>query len=95
MDTAYNQFAGVMTHYWDPAAEAPNFISAMGLQPDGNVLVAGSFPRIGGGGARDAVSNKQNFTRLIGGATPGPGNIGLRLSELLGQPNRLRSCSSR
>jgi uncharacterized repeat protein (TIGR01451 family)/uncharacterized delta-60 repeat protein len=77
MDTAYNQFAGVITHYWDPGVEARNYIYAMGLQPDGNILIAGSFPRIGGGTARDAVSNKQNFCRLIGGATPGPGNIGL------------------
>ena len=77
MDTAYNQFAGVVNHYWDPAVEAPNFISAMGLQPDGNILIAGSFLREGGGGARDTIGNRQNFTRLIGGVTPGPGNIGL------------------
>ena len=77
MDTAYNQFAGVVNHYWDPSVDAPNFISAMGLQPDGNILIAGSFQREGGGGARDAIGNRQNFTRLIGGTTPGPGNIGL------------------
>ena len=77
MDTAYNQFAGVISHYWDPGAEARNYIYALGLQPDGNLLIAGSFPRVGGGTTRDEVSNKQNFCRLIGGATPGPGNIGL------------------
>jgi len=77
MDTAYNQFAGVINHYWDPGVEPHNYIYAMGLQPDGNILVAGSFTREGGGTARDAVLDKQNFTRLIGGVTPGPGNIGL------------------
>ena len=77
MDSAYNQFAGVPTLYWDPAAEAPHFISAMALQPNGDFMVAGSFPRIGGGRTRDAVSGKQNFTRVVGGETPGPGNIGL------------------
>ncbi len=76
MDTAYNQFAGVPNQYWDPGVEPHNFIYAMGLQPDGNILIAGSFPRVGGGTARDDIRNKQNFTRLIGGATPGPGNIG-------------------
>ena len=77
MDTAYNQFAGVINHYWDPGVEPHNYIYAMGLQPDGNILVAGSFSREGGGYTRDDVSNKQNFMRLIGGVTPGPGNIGL------------------
>jgi len=77
MDTAYNQFAGVVSRYWNSPAEPRHFIFAMGLQPDGKILIAGSFPRVGGGGRRDAASNKQNFTRLIGGSTPGPGNIGL------------------
>ena len=76
MDTAYNQFAGVPNHYWDPGVEPHNSIFAIGLQPDGNVLIAGSFPRVGGGGARDDIHNKQYFTRIIGGSTPGPGNIG-------------------
>jgi uncharacterized repeat protein (TIGR01451 family)/uncharacterized delta-60 repeat protein len=30
--------------------------------------------------ARDGVRNRNNFARLIGGATPGPGNIGLQYS---------------
>ncbi len=77
MDTAYNQFAGVITHYWNQNVEPHNFIFAMGLQTDGNILVGGSFPRIGGGFARDAVRNNQNLARLVGGSTPGPGNIGL------------------
>ena len=28
MDTAYNQFAGVITHYWDPGVDPHNYIYA-------------------------------------------------------------------
>jgi uncharacterized repeat protein (TIGR01451 family)/uncharacterized delta-60 repeat protein len=77
MDTAYNQFAGIITRYWDTSVEPHNYIYGLGLQPDGNILIAGSFQRVGGGLTRDDVSNKKYFVRLIGGATPGPGNIGI------------------
>jgi len=53
MDTAYNQFAGVPTHYYNPNVEGPNFVFTMDLQTDGNVLIGGGFSRVGGGYARD------------------------------------------
>src|SRR5439155_2517023 len=93
MDNAYNHFAGLPTHYFDPATEPPNVVFASALQPDGNFIISGSFSRVGGGairnlpgcfagspapaGARDAVSFRNNLARLIGGSTPGPGNFEL------------------
>ena len=57
--------------------EPPNFIYAIGVQPSGGVLIVGNFARVGGGTARDDIRNRPNFARLIGGSTPGPGNIEL------------------
>jgi len=54
-----------------------------------NIVVGGSFTRVGGGSTRDAVHFQQNLTRLIAAPTPGPevggigncpGNIGLTLN---------------
>ncbi len=81
MDTAYNQFAGVPTRYYDPNIEPPYFVYALGLQPDGNVLIAGNFPRVGGGTLRDDIRYRHNFARIVGGSTPGPGNISLVYSN--------------
>ncbi|MDB6125895.1 MAG: hypothetical protein JWQ71_4888 [Pedosphaera sp.] len=75
MDTAYNQFAGVVTVYANQDVEPKNFVYASALQPDGNVIIGGGFQHIGGGGKRDTFSPRQNVTRLLGGSTPGPGNI--------------------
>lgn len=97
LDMAYNQFAGLTRKYFgDPVRT----VLATALQPDGQVLIGGSFDQIGGGefnlGARPdsfegactnnpfvrtAIRNHSNFARLIGGATPGPGNIGLALTS--------------
>ena len=85
MDTAYNQFAGVPTHYFNPAVEPHNFIFSISLaptnMPDGTVrtdlMIGGGFQRVGGGFTRDDTRNRNNFARLIGGSTPGPGNIHL------------------
>src|SRR5439155_1413415 len=77
MDTSYNQFAGVPNEYWSPATQPRNFIFATGIQSDGNIIVSGSFSRIGGGGARDAIASRNNITRVIGGSTPGPGLLQL------------------
>ena len=93
MDTAYNQFAGLTRPYFGDRIGA---VMATAVQPDGNVLIGGTFDQIGGGefnlsvradsfiGAytnnpfpRSAIRNRSNVARLIGGATPGPGNIGL------------------
>lgn len=84
LDTGYNQFAGfIKTYSFDP----PNFVAAIALQPDGNVMVGGSFTNVGGNPSIRAPlrnawtvftrADKQvrwNIARLHGGATPGPGN---------------------
>jgi uncharacterized delta-60 repeat protein/uncharacterized repeat protein (TIGR01451 family) len=77
MDTAYNQFAGLINHYWNPDLQPHNLIYASAVQNNSNILVAGSFTRVGGGFTRSDVRAAQNFTSVIGGSTPGPGNIGL------------------
>lgn len=72
LDSAFNQFAG--------------FPSATGLSPDGTIgaitvgpvpgpVVGGIFDLVGGGATRDSVTPRQNFARLIGGSTGGPGNF--------------------
>ena len=102
LDTAYNEFAGLpRERYGDPVGT----VLASGIQSDGKVMIGGSFERVGGGQSddedvrpesvdtndfliaesyisqaqktRSGIRNRSNFARLIGGATPGPGNIGL------------------
>jgi uncharacterized delta-60 repeat protein/uncharacterized repeat protein (TIGR01451 family) len=99
LDTAYNQFAGLhRPRFSDPAGA----VFASSVQPDGKVLIGGSFQQVGGGQAeikvrtdaayptnsfnadvwtekkaRDGLRNRSNVARLLGGSTPGPGNIGL------------------
>jgi uncharacterized repeat protein (TIGR01451 family)/uncharacterized delta-60 repeat protein len=96
LDTAYNQFAGFINHYYNVAAvnnnDTPaqynsiNIVSAIGYDSSGNVVVGGSFTRVGGGSTRDQIHFQQNLTRLVVAPTPGPepggignnpGNIGL------------------
>lgn len=106
MDTAYNQFAGLINHYHNPDAvntnDYPqgnnrNFVSAIAVEPTlpNNVIIGGSFLRVGGGSvyhsgvydmpansgifdnARMDIHPRSNVARLIGGVTPGPGNISL------------------
>jgi uncharacterized delta-60 repeat protein len=129
MDTAYNQFAGLINHYHNPDAvnntlyppgNDRNFVYALAQEwftnaittqftvtnnnvittnfvtttnvTGGNVLIGGGFLASGGdyppeeyiNGAltssdyrRDAVLPRSNVARLIGGFTPGPGNIAL------------------
>lgn len=75
MDTGYNQFAGLVKSFSNPVVDPPNFVFALGLQGDGNVIIGGGFTRVGGGFRRDDVRNRSNVARLIGNSTPGPGNI--------------------
>jgi uncharacterized delta-60 repeat protein len=84
MDTAYNQFAGLINHYHNPDAvnmalypptNARNYVYALALEAGGNVIIGGSFYYVGGGSTRDATHPRSNVARLIGGVTPGPGNI--------------------
>lgn len=86
LDTAYNQFAG-FTHPSLYAYASPNLVNAIALQPDGNVMVGGSFTNVGGNpSTRHALRERHtvftradkrvrfNIARLIGGVTHGPGN---------------------
>jgi uncharacterized repeat protein (TIGR01451 family)/uncharacterized delta-60 repeat protein len=82
MDTAYNQLAGIPNRYYNPTVEPPNFIYSISLAPTNdlmggltNIMIGGSFDRVGGGFLRDDIRNRNNFARLVGGGTPGPGNI--------------------
>lgn len=69
MDTAYNQYAGLINKYYnDPV----NTAYAIALQPDGNIMIGGSFTNVGGGSARDDLHTKINVARLIGLSNPGP-----------------------
>ena len=91
MDTAYNQFAGIPNHYHNQDAVNPtiyptvnqrNTVYALSVEPyTTNVFIGGSFLRVGGGFTRDDIHNRGNVARLIGGATPGPGNIELSYSS--------------
>jgi uncharacterized repeat protein (TIGR01451 family)/uncharacterized delta-60 repeat protein len=81
MDTAYNQFAGLPRSYYSSQSEPYNYVSSTVLQADGSVLIGGSFANVGGGFTRDDIRIRNNFARLIGGVTPGPGTIGLAASS--------------
>ncbi len=85
LDTAYNQFAGVINAY---NFQPPNFINSIALETNGNVMIGGSFKRLGGNPSDDMalrnaytkytradIRTRYNIARLIGGVTPGPGNI--------------------
>jgi len=86
MDTAYNQFAGVPNNYFNADAVNPllypttndrNFVYALAQEAGGNVIIGGGFSYVGGGSTRDDVRPRSNVARLIGGYTPGPGNMEL------------------
>ncbi len=87
MDTAYNQFAGVPNQYFNPNAVSPvypyqntrNVIYTIALETSflsaSNLIIGGSFEQVGGGNTRDDIHPRSNVARVIGGITPGPGNI--------------------
>jgi uncharacterized delta-60 repeat protein len=72
MDQAYNQFAGVVHPF---SFEPSSFINSLALDSNGRVIIAGSFTNVGGGNSRAAIEPRFNVARLIGGYTPGPGNM--------------------
>jgi uncharacterized delta-60 repeat protein len=98
LDTAYNQFAGLTREYFGDPVGA---VLTSAVQPNGDVLIGGSFDQVGGGEfysqirpddyfdpnvftsiiTRSAVRNRSNIARLHGGATDGPGNVGLNYSS--------------
>lgn len=72
LDTAFNSFAGL------PDADGlfpSGEIQTVSLEPSGDVIIGGTFNRVGGGGGRDIMRPRNNFARLIGGETGGPGNV--------------------
>ncbi len=87
MDTYYNQFAGIPNHYHNPDAikttdypqgNTRNFVNTIAVEPGTtNVIIGGGFLRVGGGTSRSDIHPRSNVARLIGGGTPGPGNIQL------------------
>ncbi len=81
MDTAYNQFAGLVNSYNNESVEPVYTAYALALQPDGNIIIGGSFTNVGGGtmnqssgpvNVRYATHSQVNITRVIGAPTPGP-----------------------
>ena len=45
MDTAYNQFAGLINTF---SFQPPNFVNSIALESSGNVIIGGSFTNVGG-----------------------------------------------
>ncbi|MEO7676597.1 MAG: Calx-beta domain-containing protein, partial [Verrucomicrobiota bacterium] len=91
LDTAYNQFAGLVNSFDNLAVEPRNFVFALGLESSGDLIIGGGFTKVGGGRGSRSVRpdqtflddrtratyrNRSNVAKLIGGSTPGPGNIG-------------------
>lgn len=104
LDTAYNQFAGLHRARF---SDHPGTVYALGIQSDGNLMIGGSFTKVGGGQAniqvrpdtadanlwtepkaRDGVRNRNNVARLLGGSTPGPGNISLAANNHIANENQ-------
>ncbi len=81
LDTAYNQFAGIPTQFYNPLVEPRYFVFSTDVQGDGKVIIAGNFVWVGGGTRRDDVRIRHNVARLIGLETPGPGNIELAYDD--------------
>jgi uncharacterized delta-60 repeat protein/uncharacterized repeat protein (TIGR01451 family) len=85
LDTAYNQFAGLSNPIFNPDLYPHNVVYAIGLEEFGpstnlvqDVIIAGSFSRLGGGGGtRRSYDNRENLALLRGGSTVGPGNMSL------------------
>jgi len=68
MDTAYNHFAGIFTHYSteipDPIVEVRNSLFTLALQADGNLMIGGSFHQVGGGRLHTSIqTNNFDFMR--------------------------------
>ncbi len=98
LDTAYNQFAGVINDlYYQPR----NAVNAIALQSDGKVMIGGQFYQVGGNPSVETVPGSRpewvstdihvwnraekraraNLARLMGGYTPGPGNVEFSLAQ--------------
>ncbi len=74
-DSSYNQFVGFPNVNGLAGSGPEGYLSSVSLTPQGDVLVGGLFNLVGGGPSRVATKPRLNFARLLGGSTPGPGNI--------------------
>ena len=84
LDTAYDQFAGLVRDYHNQSYQPKNYLQTIAVQADGNIIIGGQFYQLGGETnrdqgiwARDGIAPRLNIARLIGRSTPGPGNISL------------------
>ena len=112
LDTAYNQFAGLTREYFgDPVGSVLTSV----VQPNGDVLIGGSFNQVGGGEydsqarpddftdphiytniiTRSGIRNHSNIARLHGGASEGPGNIGMKPDNVDGSYSVNKSAASK
>lgn len=69
MDTAYNHFAGFPKPYFNPYVNPNNFLLTTALQPDGNLIVGGSFNYIGGGRFHASIQTNLVENRRSTGTT--------------------------
>ena len=96
LDTSYNQFAGLVNHYYNPDAynpndlpppaayNSPNYVKAIALEPNTNLMIGGSFVRVGGGFFRSDVRVRWNVANIIGAPTPGPQSPGGGIGNIPG-----------
>ncbi len=83
LDTAYNQFAGLISPLFNPDLYPNNVVYALGQETVmvstnavQDLVIGGSFDLVGGGGGtRRSMDHRENLALLRGGSTVGPGNI--------------------
>jgi uncharacterized delta-60 repeat protein len=73
MDSAYNEYAGLP----NSAGLVPNgFVASLIYDAaTTNIIIGGGFDTVGGGATRESTHPRINVARLVGGETPGPGNV--------------------
>ena len=71
MDTALNQFAG-FTHPTHYAYSNPNYVNSIAVQPDGHIIVGGSFTNVNGV-PRNGIARLNSDGSLDGTFDPGTG----------------------
>ena len=94
MDASYNEFAGVPNYYFNqtvvsavyPYYNTRNAIYTIALETNAfdtasNILIGGTFEMVGGGYTRTDMRPRGNVARVIGGITPGPGNMELMYND--------------
>jgi hypothetical protein len=72
MDQAYNQFAGLHKPYYNPYINPKVFLYSTALQPDGKLVIGGSFNYVGGGRCNGKVmTNNVDDGFDLSGVGPG------------------------